>query len=78
MYIIDFSADIINKKVGVFIFLLKGKRKTNQKENLFNVSLSLQWASLRSPSLETDGTPARNVWNLARAFRFQQELNLSC
>ena len=47
MYIIDFSADIINKKVNTFIFLLEGKRKMNQKENLFNVSLTLHWASLR-------------------------------
>ena len=60
MYIIDFSADIINKKVGVFIFLLKGKRKTNQKENLFNVSLSLHWASLRNSCMNTDNATARN------------------
>ena len=52
----------------MFIFLLEDKRKTNQKENLFNVSLSLHWASLRSFSLNTGGKIARNVWNLTRAF----------
>ena len=31
MYIIDFSADIINKKVGVFIFLLKGQKNFFKK-----------------------------------------------
>jgi len=45
----------------MFIFLLEDKRKTNQKENLFNVSLSLHWASLRNPSLKTDSTTARNI-----------------
>ena len=59
----------------MFIFLLKGQKKNEHKrKNLFNVSLTLHWASLHNPSLKTDGTEARNIWNLARAFYFQQEL----
>jgi len=50
----------------------------NQKETFLNVSLPLHWASLRSPSISTASTTARNIWNLARAFLFQQELKLSC
>jgi len=58
---------------------LKGQKKNEPKrKNPFYVSLTLHWASLRNPSLKTDSTTARNVWNLARALYFQQKLNLSC
>ena len=50
------------------------KEKRTKKKKPFNASLSLHWASLRSSSKEAGGTTARNVWNLARAFYFQQEL----
>jgi len=46
----------------MFIFLLKGQKKNEPKrKTFFNVSLSLHWASLRSSSLKTDGTAARNI-----------------
>ena len=54
---------------------MKLKEKVPKKKTFFYVSLSLHWAGLRSFSLKTGGTTARNVWNLARAFGFQQELN---
>jgi len=53
----------------MFIFLLKGQKKNEPKrKNLFNVSLTLHWANLYSPSINTNSTMAWNVWNLARAF----------
>ncbi|WP_304052092.1 hypothetical protein [Megamonas hypermegale] len=62
----------------LFLFIVHfsfGKQKKNEpKRKLFNVSLPLHWASLRSSSMNIGGTTARNVWNLARAFYFQQEL----
>ena len=46
----------------MFIFLLKGQKKNEPKrKNLFNVSLPLHWASLHSPSINTDSTTVRNV-----------------
>ena len=50
------------------------KEKVPKKKKTFNVSLPLHWASLRSSFIDTASTTARNVWNLARAFQFQQEL----
>ena len=49
----------------------RSKEKRTKKKKPFNVSLPLHWASLRSSSLKTDSTVARNIWNLARAFHFQ-------
>ena len=54
--------------------MLLKEKVPKKKCFLFNVSLSLHWASLRNSSKEAGGTTARNVWNLARAFYFQQEL----
>ena len=46
----------------MFIFLLKGQKKNEQKrKNLFNVSLTLHWASLRNLRRCTDDTTARNI-----------------
>jgi len=56
-------------------FFFEIQRKTNQKENPFNVSLTLHWASLRNSYIVTDGTTARNIWNLARAFYSSKNLN---
>ena len=62
----------------LFIFLLKSKEKRTKKKKPFHVSLSLHWASFRNSSMNIVGILSRNVWNLARAFQFQQELKLSC
>jgi len=55
---------------------LTAKEKRTKKEKPFNVSLTLHWASLRSLSMNTGGTAARNAWNLARAFWFQLRTRL--
>ena len=47
-------------------------KKNEPKRNIFYVSLTLHWASLRGLYTNTADTTARNAWNLARAFSFQQ------
>ena len=50
-------------------FSLKLKEKRTKKKTFFNVSLTLHWASLRGAYMNTVETTARNIWNLARAFK---------